>query len=199
MARSVSCRYCPIGPARFRRRCFGALLQQTGDQLLPHYRPSTVYMDCCYRRRRPLFGDERTLDFELLITAIIGCIILLLQIIIIIIIIITAVTQTVGLGKTRYPGRQVRRGIEPFRRTTEGDISGRSFASQWRLASGIADHIIVDCVWTTRQSVLPSLCVRGSTSVHPIPVSVAVLSTHGAFTRTGVQTCIWQICETPRP
>jgi len=143
MARSVSCRYCPIGPARFRRRCFGALLQQTGDQLLPHYRPSTVYMDCCYRRRRPLFGDERTLDFELLITAIIGCIILLLQIIIIIIIIIiTAVTQTVGLGKTRYPGRQVRRGIEPFRRTTEGDISGRSFTSQWRLASGIADHIM---------------------------------------------------------
>jgi len=31
--------------------------------------------------------------------------------------------------------------------------------------------------------VLPSLCVWDSTSVHPIPVSVAVLSTHGAFTR----------------
>ena len=31
----------------------------------------------------------------------------------------TAVIQTVGLGQTRYPGRQVRRGIEPFRRTTE--------------------------------------------------------------------------------
>jgi len=44
----------------------------------------------------------------------------------------------------RPGGRQVRRGIEPFRRTTEGDISGRSFTSQWRLASGITDHIM----WT---------------------------------------------------
>jgi len=44
-------------------------------------------------------------------------------------------------------------------------------------------YVYVDCVWTTRQSVLPSLCICGSTFVHPIAVSVAILSTHGAFTR----------------